>query len=139
VPALIDVCILVAAHRADHPHHNRALEAVDAAAGSGFLWCAHTRNGFLRLVTDRRIFDAPTPTPVALAAWQTWVDRPDARLLLDSVAANTRFGDLCRARAQLGNAVYDLQLAALAMTDGVELWSFDDDFAAIPALRFRRW
>jgi toxin-antitoxin system PIN domain toxin len=136
--ALIDVCVLLAAHRADHPHHDRGLEVVDDACREGLLWCSHTRNGFLRLATHPRIFAQPTPPAMALAAWQAWSERPESRLLVESAASDRHFQRLCRQRQAIGNAVYDLHLAALALADDAELWSFDDDFEAVSELRFRQ-
>lgn len=136
--ALVDVCVLVAAHRADHPHHPQSLAAVDSDLARGLLWCAHVRNGFLRLVTHPAVFAKPTPIDVALAAWQAWADRPESRNLIDNTGADRHFAHLCRDRRATGNAIYDLHLAALALADGSPLWSLDRNFAAIPDLRFRR-
>lgn len=95
-------------------------------------------DGFLRLATHPRIFPEPTPLVLALAAWQAWSERPDSRLLVESAASDKCFQQLCRHRQAIGNAVYDLHLAALALADGAELWSFDGDFDSVAELRFKR-
>lgn len=135
---LIDVNVLVAAHRADHPRHEACREALDGPYRQGFAWCAHTRNGFLRLVTHPGIFASPTPLGLALEAMDTWLRRPQAELLVDTSASWIRFRDLCHQHHASGNAFYDLHLAALALSHGRDLLSDDAGFARIPGLRWRR-
>jgi predicted nucleic acid-binding protein len=67
-----DVNVLVAAFRADHPHHTTSrvwLEQAVAAAGSGasFNVMPMVTASFLRLVTSPRIFQQPTPIDHAVA------------------------------------------------------------------------
>ena len=138
MPALIDVCIVVAAHRADHPHHEPARQLLDETFSDGFAYCAHTRNGFVRLVTHPRLFPQPTSTRLALAAWQAWIERPTARAVHDSEHAHTIFCQLCQDNAASGNRIYDWYLAALAISNHLPLWSTDDDFAGIPNLPFHQ-
>ncbi|TVR11853.1 MAG: PIN domain-containing protein [Planctomycetota bacterium] len=132
--ALVDVCVLVAAHRPNHPHHAACLAVLDGALMQGFAWCAHTRNGFVRLVTHERVFPNPTPLAVALATWESWIARPESRPLLDSADADRRWAELCASRGARGNEVYDLHLAALALSAGLPLCSLDQDFQRIPGL-----
>jgi toxin-antitoxin system PIN domain toxin len=133
---LMDVNVLVAAHRVDHPAHARALMAVDGASRNGFALCAHTWNGFLRLVTHPQIFACPTPMAVALATVAGWRSRTRSEVLADTPASWAIFERLCQARQVEGNAVYDLHLAALAMAHDLVLLSSDQGFARIPGLRW---
>jgi toxin-antitoxin system PIN domain toxin len=137
VSALVDVNVLVAAHRADHPHHVVCRDVLDGDLRGGFAWCAHTRNGFLRLVTHPGIFASPTPIAVALAAWAAWSTRGRSEALPDTRDSDAAFADLCRRQSAAGNAVYDLHLAALAMTHDRDLISLDGGFARIHGLRWR--
>ncbi len=134
---LLDVNVLVAAHRGDHPAHLRALALVDGEAGEGFAWCAHVANGFLRLVTRPGVFSNPTPPELALAALDRWRARPRCLVLPDTPAVWACFQDLCRRERTTGNAVYDLHLAALALVHRCTLVSSDRGFARIPALTWR--
>lgn len=134
---LLDVNVLVAAHRADHPAHARALALVDGEAAAGFAWCPHVRNGFLRLVTHAQVFADPTPLAVALAAVDGWQRRPLTLELGDTSAAWQLFSRLCLQHQARGNAVDDLHLAALAMAHGATLVSSDQGFARIAGLRWR--
>lgn len=134
---LLDVNVLVAAHRADHPAHTRALALVDGQAGDGFCWCAHVANGFLRLVTHAGVFTAPTPVDLALAALDRWRTRPSCQVLPDTPAVWACFQQLVRRERATGNAVYDLHLAALALAHRCTLVSSDRGFARIPGLDWR--
>lgn len=134
--ALIDVNVLVAAHRADHPGHERALAALDGPYRDGFALCAHTWNGFLRLVTHAQVFTRPTPLALALAAIEGWRSRPRCEVLVDTAASWRTFAGLCRQHAATGNQVYDLHLAALAIAHDRALLSSDQGFSRIAGLRW---
>ncbi|HAT11894.1 MAG TPA: VapC toxin family PIN domain ribonuclease [Planctomycetes bacterium] len=134
---LVDVNVLVAAHRADHPGHAAALACLDGPARRGFALCAHTWNGFLRLVTHPGVFATPTPMPIALSALVAWRTRPDSEVLADTDAAWQIFERLCREQSARGNAVYDLHLAALAIAHDRVLLSTDNGFARIAGLRWQ--
>ena len=132
--ALVDVCVLVAAHRIDHPHHQAAQRILDGEFAQGFAWCEHTRNGFLRLVTHPKLFEKPTPVALAEAAWKSWTDRPRSQRLLGSENADGTFFKLVKDLGIAGNDVYDWHLAALALTAKIGIVSFDRDFERVPGL-----
>jgi toxin-antitoxin system PIN domain toxin len=136
--ALIDVNVLVAAHRPDHPAHQRCRDCLDGPCRDGFALTAHVWNGFIRLVTHDQVFAKPTPMDVALAAVDTWRRRPRSEVLSDSAASWEAFSRLCRQQRASGNAVYDLHLAALAIADDRLLISSDAGFGAIPGLRWQQ-
>ncbi len=135
--ALLDVNILVAAHRADHPWHTQCRQVLDGELRAGFASCAHIRNGFLRLVTHPTGFSPPTPMAIAVQAWAAWQQRPQYILLADTAATWQCFADLCQRYSAAGNAVYDLHLASLALTHDRVLMSSDVGFARIAGLRWR--
>jgi uncharacterized protein len=135
--ALLDVNILVAAHRRDHADHERCLALVDGEVRRGFATCAHLRNGFLRLVTHVSVFRDPTPMAVALVTWQTWMERPASEWLPETPVTDALFADLCRQHQATGNAVYDLHLASLALAHDRALISSDIGFGRIAGLRWR--
>jgi uncharacterized protein len=67
-----DVNILVAAFRADHPHHTTARNWLEqaltqAASGATFSVMPMVTASFLRLVTSPKIFQQPTPTADAVS------------------------------------------------------------------------
>ena len=134
--ALVDVNVLVAAHRLDHPAHARCLACLDGAYRDGFALTAHAWNGFIRLVTHAQVFAKPTPLDVALAAVDGWRRRPRSEVLVDTAASWQTFTRLCRQHRASGNAVYDLHLAALALAHDRPLLSSDTGFGAIAGLRY---
>ena len=77
-----DVNVLVYAHRADeavHVPYRRWLEAlVDGA--EPFALSVLVAVGFVRIVTNPRIYRSPTPLPVALAAVDALAAHPRCRL-----------------------------------------------------------
>ena len=131
-----DVNVLVAAHRSDHPGHAAALALLDGAGGSGFALCAHTWNGFLRLVTHPTVFKRPTRMAIALATVAEWRQRPDSRVLQDTPRSWQVFDKLCVDLGAEANGVYDLHLAALAISHRCRLVSSDQDFARVPGLEW---
>lgn len=134
---LPDVNVLIYAHRADAPEHERyaAWLRTMTEADEPFAVSEVVLAGFLRIVTNGRIFDSPTPVDTAIAFCQRLVDWPRAVLLAPSRRHWEIFTGLC-ARIQ-GPLVTDAYLAALAIEHGCELVTTDGDFARFPGLRWR--
>jgi toxin-antitoxin system PIN domain toxin len=127
-----DVNVLVAAFRADHPHHSMArawLEEALTAAGSGssFSVMPMVTASFLRLVTSPRIFQQPTPIDDAVAFIDALLSAPGVRL--NSAGAEwPHLRSLCVDRKLSGNDLPDAWLAACVMQHGEHLVTFDRDF-----------
>lgn len=138
-----DVNILVAASRHDHPHHAAALAwleqaLVDAAHGVPFTVQPMVVAGFLRLVTNPRIFVQPTPIKDAL-------DFIDALLGAPGVEQASLGGEwpllrkLCTDHGLTANDLPDAWLAAAVIHQASHLVSFDGDFKKLlPKSRFTR-
>ncbi len=90
--------------------------------------------GFLRIVTNGRIFDPPTPMETAIAFCQGLVTRPRAVVVAPGRLHWDIFTGLCRDIE--GPLVTDAYLAALAIEHGCELITTDADFARFPELRW---
>lgn len=134
---LPDVNVLIYAHREDAPEHERytawlrtLTEATEPFAVSEVVLA-----GFLRIVTNGKIFDPPTPMNIAISFCQRLVDWPRAVLLTPSRQHWEIFTRLC-AGVQ-GPLVADAYLAALAIEHGCELVTTDSDFARFPGVRWR--
>ncbi len=91
--------------------------------------------GFLRIVTNRKIFDPPTPMATAIAFCQRLAERPHAVFVLPSQRHWELFVDLCA--TVHGPLVSDAYLAALAIEHGCELMTTDGDFGRFRGLRWR--
>lgn len=136
--ALVDVNVLVHAHRVEHPDHPRCRLALDEPTPSLEIGLAMpVVNGFLRLVTHPRIFQRPTPMAVALQVVDEWASRPYIRWISPGVTHFSGFRALCQRYGAAGAAVVDLHLAALAVEHRAELWSLDTGFARIRELQWR--
>ncbi|MDQ6798359.1 MAG: type II toxin-antitoxin system VapC family toxin [Actinomycetota bacterium] len=135
---LVDVNVLVYAHRADSPSHGEyrqwleQLVNADAAFGLAEL----VLSGFVRVVTHPRVFDPPTPCPEALDQAERLRTRPNHVAVRPGARHWDIFTSLCRDSGAKGNLVPDAYLAALAIESGSEWVTTDRDYARFPGLRW---
>lgn len=134
---LPDVNVLIYAHREDAPEHERYAAWLQALTTSDepFALSDVVLSGFLRIVTNQRIFNPATPMETALAFCQRLVAWPRASLLTPSRRHWDLFTGLCQDIR--GPLVADAYIAALAIEHGCELITTDSDFARFPGLRWR--
>ena len=134
---LPDVNVLIYAHREDAPEHPRyaAWLMQLAEAEEPFAVAEIVLASFLRIVTNGKIFNPPTPMETAIAFCQRLVQWPRAVLIAPGRPHWDLFVDLC-ANTQ-GPLVSDAYLAALAIEHGCELITTDSDFARFKGLRWR--
>jgi toxin-antitoxin system PIN domain toxin len=136
---LIDVNVLVYAHRYDAPQHGEFLRWWENCAGSdrAFGIADLVLSGFLRVVTHPRIFSPPSPLEASLR----FVDEIKARPNYVEVKPGPRHWDifvkLCRNANARGNLIPDAYLAALAIESGSEWITTDRGYARFPGLRWR--
>jgi len=132
-----DVNVLVAASRADHPHHAVArtwLEAAIQAAGVGaaFTLMPMVLASFLRLVTSPKIFQQATPIEDAVAFVDALLASPGVQLApLGPEWPKLR--QLCLDKQLSGNDFPDAWLSAAVAHLGEHLVSFDRDFRKLLA------
>lgn len=136
---LFDVNVLVYAHRKDGPDFARFQPwfqgVLDGAEPFGMADVV--LSGFVRVVTNPRIFSEATPIAVALAFGEAIRSRPNCAPVSAGPRHWSIFSDLCRAVGARGNLVTDAHLAALAIESDCEWISTDTDFAKFPGLRWR--
>ena len=136
---LLDVNVLVYAHRADarnHPRYRAWLEATicaDMAYGIADL----VLSGFLRVVTHPRVFREPSPLAAALAFAAEVRGRPNCVGVAPGERHWEIFTRLCRETEAKGNVIADAYLAALALESGSDWITTDRDYARFPGLRWR--
>ena len=136
---LVDVNVLVYAHREEMPDHERHAAWLTALARGrqAFGMSDHVLASFLRVVTNPRVFKTPTPMKTALAFAQAIRSRPQCVRVTPGERHWGIFVDLCSKAGVRGNLVADAWLAALAIESGSEWISTDRDYARFPGLRWR--
>ncbi len=135
---LCDVNVLVYAHRADSsPEHAayRAWLQTLATQPTAFALSEAVLSGFVRVVTNPRIFRQPTPLARALLFCENLRRRPHARILRPGERNWEIFESLCRQVQACGKRVADAWHAALAIECGCEWITTDSDFSRFTGLR----
>jgi toxin-antitoxin system PIN domain toxin len=133
----VDTNLLVYAHRADSPFHDRARSAIETLAAGARDWavpwpCAHE---FVAIVTHPRIYNTPTPTVTAFAQLRALQSLPNLVFIAEAEDHLDRLESLALAAKLHSGAVHDARIAAICLSHGVaELWSADRDFSRFPAL-----
>jgi toxin-antitoxin system PIN domain toxin len=137
--SLLDVNVLIAAHRFGSPRHKEYARFVASLATSAGHYSipAVVRSGFLRIVTNRRIFPVPTPLDSAFEFLDSLLERENHTEMEPGERHWSLFAALCRKIEAKGNDIPDAYLAALAMEHGTELISADRGFARFPGLKWR--
>ena len=137
---LLDVNVVLAAHREDHPHHAPVRDWFDLmlAGDERFTVPAFVWASFLRLATNRRIFEVPTPREEAFE----FIYAVHAQPLHLPVATGPRhlmlLRRLCDEGDALGDLIGDAVIAAVAAEHSCEIVTLDRDFARFESVRHRR-
>jgi toxin-antitoxin system PIN domain toxin len=136
---LPDINVLIYAHREDAPDHDKyAAWLTSLADGAApFALSSITLGGFLRIVTNPRIFRPATPMELALAFCRQLLARRTAALLQPGARHWAIMASLIERSNVRGAMVSDAYLAALAIEHGCQLITTDSDFARFPGLRWR--
>lgn len=134
-----DVNVLVYAHRGDVGQHEQNARWLTQLATSAepFGLSELVVAGFVRVVTNRRIFREPTPTTMALEFVSELKIRPTCRLLRPGPRHLEIFLGLCGDLALEGGLVADAYHAALALEHGCTWVTNDTDFARFSELRWQ--
>lgn len=128
---LLDVNVVLAAHREDHPHHAVVRPWFDdvLAGGETFAVPASVWWSFLRLSTNRRIFGIPTPLADAFAFVDATSAQPNHLVLAPGARHVELLRRVCAAADALGDLVPVAVLAALALEHSCTIATLDRDFA----------
>jgi uncharacterized protein len=136
---LIDVNVLVNAHRPDAVDHAKYRKWLAEALVSGSI-CGLSDvalTGMIRIVTHPRIFPDPTPLDIALGFANQLREHPQCVLISPGERHWDIFSRLCKAAGAKGNLVSDAYFAALAIESGAEWITADRDYARFQGLRWR--
>jgi len=136
---LLDVNILVHAHREDSDRHQKVREWLEVALQEpeGVAVSELVLSGCMRVITHPRVFRQPTPLPLALEFVEAFRALESVRILAPGEKHWRLFADLCRKAEARGNLIPDAYHAALAIETGCEWITMDRGFARFPGLKVR--
>jgi uncharacterized protein len=136
---LLDVNVLVYAHREDASNHREYRQWLENLLQSGktFGVPAAVFSGFLRVVTHPKIFNPPTPMANAWEFVDLLRQQPQFIPVLPGPGHSEIFKGLCLAADVKGNLVTDAFFAAMAIEQGAEWITSDRDYARFSKLKWR--
>lgn len=133
---LIDTNLLVYARVSSLPQHEAARNWLEGRLNDrprvGLPWPSLL--GFLRIVTNSRIFERPDSIRAAWGQVEAWLDRPNVWIPQSAESHPEILGRLLPYGG--ANLIPDTHLAALAVEHGLTLCSADGDFARFPELKW---
>ena len=135
---LVDANLLIYACAPGMQQHERARtwldERLNGIAPVALPWTSLL--AFIRITTNPRAFRPPASIAVAWRQVEDWLDCP--RVWIPAPGANHRavLGHLLRSSNSSANLVQDAHLAAIAIENGLILYSTDSDFARFSDLRW---
>ena len=136
---LIDANLLIYAHVNTFPQHVTAKDwlnkCLNASAPVGLPW--HSLLGFLRIVTNPRIFERPESIIDAWKQVKEWLECPPAWIPRPAERHVEILEDLLVDLNITANLVPDAHLAALAIEHGLILCSTDGDFGRFTNLKWQ--
>jgi len=135
---LLDVNLLVYAYDANSRQHTQARQwwenQLNGSQMIGLSWVAVL--GFIRLLTNPRIYQQPYSAEDVVAIVDSWLQQPHVKIIHPSDQHFTKLAGLLRHLGTAGNLTTDAHLAVLAMERGLILQTTDADFARFPGLKW---
>ena len=133
---LLDANILLYARVESFEQHTRARkwldEQLNGVTGVGIPW--PTLLAFVRLISNRRVFERPLTTREAWHQVEHWLDCEPVWTPAPTERHRGVMSSLVPRIGNRQNLVPDAHLAALAIDNGLKLCSTDGDFARFPGL-----
>lgn len=136
---LMDVNVLVYAHRSDaqnHADYRHWLEGL-INGDQAYSMADIVLSGFLRIVTHPRVFNPPSHITEALSFVNEIRNQPNCVVISPESRHWDIFTRLCQTTGVRGNLVPDAYLAALAIESGSEWITTDRDYSRFPQLNWR--
>ena len=136
---LVDANILLYAEDALSPLHEKARSWWDAqlSGESPVCLCWTVISAYIRISTNRRVFETPLSIEEAVARVQSWMNQPCVRIIEATNRHWIVFREMLVHGKASANLVTDAHLAALAMEHGCTLCSTDADFSRFPKLKWK--
>lgn len=110
-------------------------EAINSHQMIGLPWAVSL--GFLRISTNRRIFEQPLSVLEASGQVRAWLNRKHVVVINPGERHRDLLLGFLEMAGTAGNLTTDAHLAALAIEYQCELQSTDSDFSRFPGLRWR--
>jgi toxin-antitoxin system PIN domain toxin len=135
---LVDANLLVYAHVEGFAQHEQARTWLDerlaGTAKVGLPW--ESLVGYVRLVTNPRVFPQPLAASEAMTQVDDWLSRPAAWSPGPTERHAELLAELLAVDGMRADLVPDAHLAAIAIGHGLTLMSNDTDFARFPTVRW---
>ncbi|MBC9956634.1 type II toxin-antitoxin system VapC family toxin [Yimella sp. cx-51] len=130
---LLDVNVVLAMHRQDHPQHSPVRAWFDQVVENGedFGVPLTVWGSFLRITTNRRVFKVPTPLHDAFTFIDALRGQPGHIQLEPGIRHLVLLQRIAERSDAYGDLVPDVVLAAIAAEAGAKVASLDRDFARI--------
>lgn len=93
--------------------------------------------GFLRIVTNRKVFTPPLPAAAAVDLIEEWLALPSVRLLCPAPEEVQGALALVRAQGTAANLTTDAQIAASALAQNAVVVTSDSDFKRFAKVKTR--
>ncbi|MBA3410874.1 MAG: type II toxin-antitoxin system VapC family toxin [Geodermatophilaceae bacterium] len=137
---LLDVNVVLAALRDDHPQHGLVRPWFDRLLAEQRRFCVPDEvwAAVVRLATNRRVFGEPSPLDKVFDFARAVRAQPGHSALRSGPRRFELFATLCRDGQAAGDLVPDAFLASLAMENGCGVASLDRDFARFPGLAWEQ-
>ena len=137
---LLDLNLLIYAVNEDTAHHNTAKSWIETQFNGtesiGIPWIVIL--GFLRIMTNRKIFSTPLSEETAIELIDAWLQHP--LITIPEPGANhwSLVKELILETGTAGNLTSDIHLAAIAIEHGAKLYTLDADFSRFRGLRWEK-
>lgn len=135
---LLDSNILLYSKIEDAPEHRAASEwlmITVADPNNTVLLCETSILAFIRIGTNRRLFDPPLPLAEARAYLDTLLKCPNVQLFQPESKTYFEMLDLLEKHDLSGDITMDAHLATIAMRTGATLVTRDGDFGRFSYLK----
>lgn len=125
-----DVNVLLYAHDESSSRHVEAREWLESALSQEevcFSW--HTITGFLRIITNSKVYKNPATLEKALDVVDQWMLLENTHLVGLEKRNWQTFSNVLQQGQAVGNLVMDGHIAAIARVHGARIASTDSDFS----------
>ncbi len=135
---LLDANLLIYSYISTMPQHARTVAWLNEQLATGtriaIPWIS--LSAFIRIVTNRRLFDDAATVSAAIEQVDEWLETPGVWVPMPSARHSALIRDLAKSADASGDLILDVELAAFAIDHGLTLCSADRDFARFPGLRW---